>query len=256
MDVETRTVGSVLPDGRLVMASGTRALASPRDRKAPERVLGVIQRRGKCSYSEVLRSLSHYFNTARIKPILHRLVEMGVVVESLEGRKRVFSAGPGNPPAPRTLDAKKVNHLASHLTLEQMDSQRQKPLWLAAFDLWAYRARLVKIVAKSYMREDECALHVQRHVLREEQGLDDLKEEVGFLEAERAGEVNRREKIPRHIREHVWRRDRGRCANCGRRNSLEFDHIIPLAKGGSNTVRNLQLLCADCNRKKGVRIDL
>ncbi|MGH9199405.1 MAG: HNH endonuclease [Acidimicrobiia bacterium] len=34
----------------------------------------------------------------------------------------------------------------------------------------------------------------------------------------------------------------------------EFDHIIPLATGGSNTERNVQLLCESCNRQKGARI--
>ncbi len=41
---------------------------------------------------------------------------------------------------------------------------------------------------------------------------------------------------------------------CSSRERLEYDHIIPIAKGGSNTARNLQLLCELCNRKKGSSI--
>lgn len=45
------------------------------------------------------------------------------------------------------------------------------------------------------------------------------------------------------------------CACC--RKSLEdgyqVDHIMPLALGGTNWPRNLQLLCADCNRSKSAR---
>ena len=60
----------------------------------------------------------------------------------------------------------------------------------------------------------------------------------------------RREAIPENVRIFVWRRDEGQCVQCGGNERLEFDHIIPLSKGGSNTERNLQLLCEFCNRKK------
>jgi HNH endonuclease len=53
------------------------------------------------------------------------------------------------------------------------------------------------------------------------------------------------------VRREVWRRDQGRCAACGAQERLEFDHIVPVAMGGSNTARNIQLLCERCNRVKG-----
>ena len=35
---------------------------------------------------------------------------------------------------------------------------------------------------------------------------------------------------------------------------LVADHVIPLAKGGSNHISNIVLSCAECNTKKGDRI--
>jgi 5-methylcytosine-specific restriction endonuclease McrA len=64
----------------------------------------------------------------------------------------------------------------------------------------------------------------------------------------------RRQPIPDDVKVQVWQRDGGRCASCGSNEELEFDHIIPLVMGGSNTFRNLQLLCGSCNRAKGGRL--
>lgn len=47
--------------------------------------------------------------------------------------------------------------------------------------------------------------------------------------------------IPKHVQREVWRRDNGRCVECGSNKNLEFDQIIPFSKGGSNTTRNIQL---------------
>ena len=63
-----------------------------------------------------------------------------------------------------------------------------------------------------------------------------------------------REPIPEDVKAEVWRKHEGRCANCGSREKIEWDHIIPLALGGSNTARNLQILCEQCNRSKGARL--
>ena len=64
----------------------------------------------------------------------------------------------------------------------------------------------------------------------------------------------KRERIPDDVKVAVWRRDGGICAQCGSRNNLEYDHIIPVSKGGSNTLRNIELLCETCNRKKSNQI--
>lgn len=64
----------------------------------------------------------------------------------------------------------------------------------------------------------------------------------------------RREAIPRAVQREVWQRDGGRCVECQSKERLCFDHIVPFSRGGSNAVRNLQLLCEGCNLSKGNRI--
>lgn len=69
-----------------------------------------------------------------------------------------------------------------------------------------------------------------------------------------APESRERVAIAEAVRHAVWRRDQGHCVTCGSNENLEFDHIIPHSLGGSDTERNLQLLCAPCNRAKSATI--
>jgi len=81
----------------------------------------------------------------------------------------------------------------------------------------------------------------------------DIKRKVSQKVSEIMGDVPPgpgREVIPDDVKIYVWRRDQGKCVKCSGQTNLEYDHIIPVVKGGSNTERNLQLLCERCNRSK------
>jgi hypothetical protein len=76
----------------------------------------------------------------------------------------------------------------------------------------------------------------------------------------RADCANRRARISgaegRHTAEEVKRllaRQKYLCAVCKKSIEVGYhkDHIVPLSRGGSNYIRNIQLLCPTCNCKKG-----
>ncbi|MFO7915788.1 MAG: HNH endonuclease signature motif containing protein, partial [Candidatus Krumholzibacteriales bacterium] len=61
--------------------------------------------------------------------------------------------------------------------------------------------------------------------------------------------------IPQRIKDLVYKRDGGRCSfvskngrRCNSTWNLQYDHIIPYARGGDNSPENLRLLCARHNR--------
>jgi 5-methylcytosine-specific restriction endonuclease McrA len=65
-----------------------------------------------------------------------------------------------------------------------------------------------------------------------------------------AASAARRERIPSDVRAFVWARDNGACVQCGSEQDLQFDHVIPVSRGGGNAAGNIQVLCGDCNRMK------
>ena len=54
----------------------------------------------------------------------------------------------------------------------------------------------------------------------------------------------------------AYERQQGICPHCGQHfqlEEMEADHITPWAEGGITTADNCQMLCRNCNRRKGAR---
>jgi hypothetical protein len=65
--------------------------------------------------------------------------------------------------------------------------------------------------------------------------------------------------IPFQMKMRVVRRDNYTCQVCGKHlldNEVEFDHIIPISKGGSSEESNIRLTCFKCNRDKNDLIEI
>lgn len=61
--------------------------------------------------------------------------------------------------------------------------------------------------------------------------------------------------IPTSVKLEVWKRDKGKCIQCGSADNLHFDHILPYSKGGTSLKsENIQLLCARHNLQKRDKI--
>lgn len=188
-------------------------------------------------------------------------------------------------PAPRTIPL----NLAHFIVVATTTVQKQlSPMLLVGFgmiqQLSAYTATELNDIAREFaaaleLQMDETALD---SILRATNGTPkDLMNRMKFLRAfarakasssiitgdvaakalEMFASTNQsnetaegRVAIPSEVRREVWRRNQGTCVKCGSRENLEFDHIIPVTKGGSNTARNIELLCEVCNRSKSATI--
>ena len=62
--------------------------------------------------------------------------------------------------------------------------------------------------------------------------------------------------FPDDIKMEVWEKQGHICPLCGKEFDFEFmegDHIKPWREGGRTVIENCQMLCRDCNRKKGAK---
>lgn len=81
----------------------------------------------------------------------------------------------------------------------------------------------------------------------------------GFTETTEARRMGRY--IPTPVKMRVARRDNYTCQEpgCGkvlRDFDIEFDHAIPLSKGGSSEEQNVRVTCFEHNRSKGAKVEL
>jgi hypothetical protein len=133
---------------------------------------------------------------------------------------------------------------------ELLEKQKAEPCWLS-YNRCAYQDKIYYIEARG-LDPEEKSLFVKHFALRQRLAFKRISKEIqAFENLER---LTHREVIPESVRIFVWQRDGGKCVECGRRDSLEFDHIIPLADGGASTERNVQLRCTPCNQRKGKNV--
>ena len=128
----------------------------------------------------------------------------------------------------------------------------------SSVDLILFRGRFFLPARKIVNVDDyeEVILRAKKIVYDEERELTSIRTAVLNLEA--AAEFQRsgpkRQPISDDVKTLVWNRDGGACVRCGSAERLHFDHVIPVAKGGSDDAVNIQLLCQTCNLRKSDKI--
>ena len=58
-----------------------------------------------------------------------------------------------------------------------------------------------------------------------------------------------------YVRNKVFDLYGEKCLKCESTENIQIDHIVPVKKGGSNEIDNLQPLCNVCNASKGTKIE-
>lgn len=151
----------------------------------------------------------------------------------------------------------RLRSLAEQLWPSMNDRARKK--WFSLMTVRASAERAFRLATSFDTRETYWLCGMEVFITEPTYTADDARLEivsnsrVGALGVTTRADtkIQRRQVVPERIRAEVWRRDQGRCTRCNSSARLEFDHIIPYSKGGSDTARNLQLLCERCNRVKG-----
>jgi hypothetical protein len=126
-----------------------------------------------------------------------------------------------------------------------IDEGRSRPTRNVA-EFWVYKNRIYKECHGNDYSLEQRILLIKEEFDKERREFEKLHAKFSSIPCD----FQKRSKVPSQVRIHVWQRDSGKCVECGSNENLEYDHIIPFAKGGSNTERNLQLLCGNCNRLK------
>lgn len=70
-------------------------------------------------------------------------------------------------------------------------------------------------------------------------------------------DIEQTRQIPGKVKSEVYKRDKGACVECGSKDNLHFDHILPYSLGGTSLkTDNIRLLCARHNLQKSAKLDI
>lgn len=96
-------------------------------------------------------------------------------------------------------------------------------------------------------------------------GIDTVECELNTKKLKYGIEKNRKINNRQHKRKILYNRQGGKCAICGKQlqiddntsidDYLTLDHILPVCRGGSNGLMNLQGLCSRCNYLKNDKLE-
>jgi hypothetical protein len=148
--------------------------------------------------------------------------------------------------------SKRFNHFKKHILPQHEELISSKVAELNRVREITKENELKKILKQEILDKENEKLEKEKRRQLKTQVRKELIEE-GILSNLNESDL-KREPIPQDVLDKVWNRDGGKCVKCGSQEKIEFDHIIPFSKGGSNTYRNLQILCEKCNRGKSNNI--
>ncbi len=182
-------------------------------------------------------------------------IEEGGTVLIYEGHDQPRDSASTNPkvtdqperlPSGKLTQNGKFNHAAQEFKAGRREPERVRVYEKIKKGIWSYNG-VFHLVDAWQERDDYRTVFKFRLVAV--QGEDDFSRPV-YLDAER------RRIIPTGVKLAVWKRDGGRCCECGATDELHFDHVLPFSKGGTSlTAENVQLLCARHNLRKSDRIE-
>lgn len=87
-------------------------------------------------------------------------------------------------------------------------------------------------------------------------GDDEIQKQLGIIPYVLTGDEHNLDlrSFPEKIKLAIWEKQQHKCAMCGKEFDIEFmegDHITPWREKGRTVIENCQMLCRECNRRKG-----